>query len=241
MKDKIILLKTEQKRKMFKKIRTVGHSVAGIDCTEVILAKNVSKHALLRLWRQMSVSAHTVILPESTSREDFLITGIKLFRPATAISRLCVDCALDILSQNAEAARSLSVCLADKSGRFAGSAERFMPLCRELKILTSNPTAYFRVADGILARHGAEPIISDNPGKCDFVVLPFSGSIFCKTEKYTVTESSVTAPAIPDMAPADAVKVMIAHYEKTGERRFDSAATLLDHGGEPIGIGDIQL
>lgn len=230
---------TTAPKKLISRIKVENVPMTRGAYTHISLPHGLSKRRCERLWRTLKPTSGSVILPPHSSAAEFYLPHKNVFSVDSALSYILLEAALLLLYINEGEGRAsdIALCLADRSGKYAAYADRFIAKCKTLKIYTQNPCAYFKACEGMLKRCGCEPVITDKPCECDVLVLPQSHLICIGQRRLRLKPDCVRISGESDLPAALQLAVLMEN------RRLISGkcSISLYENGNKINIGKIRL
>lgn len=224
-------------KKPLSRIKVTSVPTSRGEYIDIALPRGISKRRCERLWRTLKPTVGSVVLPPHRTAAEFGLPQKCVFSAGNALSRIFLEAALLLFSANESRASEITLCIADRSGKYAAYAERFIGLCKTLKIYTENPCAYFKVCEGMLNRHGCEPIISEKPGGCDVLLLPQTHLICIGARQLKLTADCVRIIGESELPAA----VQLAQICENSRILHTKCTIDLSEGKNKINISKIQL
>lgn len=224
-------------KKLICRIKVASVQKARGSYTEITLPHGLSKRRCERLWRTLKPTVGSVILPPHSSAAEFHLPQKYAFSVDNALSYILLEAALLLLIINEDRASKITLCIADRSGKYAAYTERFMNRCKTLKIFTENPCAYFKECEGMLNSHGCEPVISDKPGGCDILLLPQSHIICVGSRRLKLNADCIKLSGEGNLPAALQLAVLIENRRML----IGKCSICLYENGNKINIGKIRL
>lgn len=228
---------TAASKKLISRIRVTSVPTKYGAYKQVTLPLGLSKRRCERFWRTLKPKAGSVILPPHSSAAEFYLPSKCVFSVNNALSHILLEAAILLLCANEQRASEITLCIADRCGKYSAYTERFMNRCKTLKIYTENPFAYFKACEGMLNRCGCEPVISDKPGECDVLLLPQSHMICIGARRLGLSPDCVKISGEGGLPPAVQLALL---YENRRILRGKCSLWLCENGNK-INIGKIQL
>ena len=224
-------------KKMISRIRVTDVPSAYGAYKQITLPHGLSKRRYERLWRTLKPKSGSVILPPHGSAVELYLPQKCVFSINNALSHILLESALLLLCANENRANEITLCIADKSGKYATYAERFMSRCKTLKIYTENPCAYFKACEGMISRYGCEPVISGKPCECDVLLLPQSHTMCVGGRRLTINADCVKLSGKSGLPAAVQLALL---YENRRLIRGKCSLWLYENQNK-INIGKIRL
>ncbi|MGN0115573.1 MAG: hypothetical protein ACI396_09615 [Acutalibacteraceae bacterium] len=228
---------TPAPKKLVSRIKVASVPMTMGAYTGITLPHGLSKRRCERLWRTLKPTSGSVILPPHSSAAEFHLPQKYAFSVDKALSYILLEAALLLLKTNEDRAREITLCIADRSGKYAAYTKRFLSRCKTLKIYTENPYAYFKECEGMLNSHGCEPVISDKPGSCDVLLLPQSHIICIGSRRLKLNPDCVKLLGDSDLPAALQLAVLVDNRRLLNGK---SSISLYENGNK-TNIGKIQL
>ena len=228
---------TPAPKKLISRIKVSNVPMTRGAYTVITLPHGLSKRRCERLWRTLKPTSGSVILPPHSTAAEFNLPQKYAFSVDNALSYILLEAALLLLKTNEDRASEITLCIADRSGKYAACTERFIANCKTLKIYTHNPCAYFKVCEGMLNSHGCEPVISDKPGGCDVLLLPQSHIICIGSRRLKLNPDCIKLSGEGDLPAALQLAVLMENRRMLNGK----CSICLYENGNKINIGKIQL